>query len=143
MYTAQALAGVGLTARRSARAFKSLSFSLFSRTVFAVFCLSVRAFLFGFGLALAFFLGFGFGLILGFAFDLVLGTALAALVFGAGFLAALVADVDGALLAAVVVLPVWALGRDTGLSAYDLRRIELMKLGLKAALVLLLEERRA
>ena len=91
----------------------------------ADFCSSVNTFLgfFGFGLGFAlalaffFFAGFGLGLMRGFAFDLAFGTAFGVVFLGAGFLAALVFEVVGAFLAAVVVLPVWALGRDTALCA--------------------------
>ena len=100
--TAQALAGAALGASRSAFSLKCFIFSLFFFAACAVFCLSVRTFLFGLGfglgLALAFFPGLGLALSLGFALDLALGTALGAVVFGAGFLAALVAEVVGALL---------------------------------------------
>ena len=73
----------------------------------------------GLGFALAFFFlaGFGLALIRGFAFDLAFGTAFGVVFLGAGFLAAFVFDVVGAFFAAVVVLPVWALGRDTALCA--------------------------
>ncbi len=71
------------------------------------------------GLAFAFFFfaGFGLGLIRGFAFGLTFGTAFGVVFLGAGFLAAFVFEVVGAFLAAVVVLPVWAFGRDTALCA--------------------------
>lgn len=88
----------------------------------ADFCASVNTFLgfltlaLGLGFAFSaffFFAGFGLGVIRGFAFDLAFGTAFGAVFLGAGFLAAFVFEVVGAFLAAVVVLPVWALGRDT------------------------------
>ena len=88
------------------------------------FCLSVSlglGLVLGLGLGLAFaflfFPGFGLGLIRGFAFDLAFGTAFGVVFLGAGFLAAFVFEVVGAFLAAVVVLPVWAFGRDTALCA--------------------------
>lgn len=85
-----------------------LIFSFFFLSALAVFCASVRTFLFGFGFgfALAFFLGLGFALIRGLAFDFTVGFALGVVFLGAGFLAALVADVVGVLLEAAVVLPV-------------------------------------
>lgn len=108
---------------------------------FLSFTAVVTTLRFVFGLAFAFFADFGLGLILGFAFgfdiDLVLGVALGVALgmalgvvfFAAGFLAAFVFEVVGAFLAAVVVLPVWALGRDTGLVvAYARRRIDVRKL---------------
>lgn len=87
----------------------------------ADFCPSVNTLGFlslGLGLGFAFaafffFAGFGFGLIRGFTFDLAFGTAFGVVFLGAGFLAAFVFEVVGAFFAAVVVLPVWALGRDT------------------------------
>ena len=121
--TCHALETVGWGARSAI----TLSFFL----VKAVFSASVRTFLgflalgfgFGFALALFFFAGFGLALIRGFGFalDLVLDTAFdfvalrAAL--GAALGAALVLEVVVAFLAAVVVLPVWALGRDTAFCA--------------------------
>lgn len=86
-------------------------------------CASVNTFLgflaLGFGLGFAFFFlaGFGLALIRGLAFDLAFGTAFGVVFLGAGFLAAVVFEVVGALLAAMVVLPVWAFGRDTALCA--------------------------
>lgn len=87
----------------------------------ANFCASVNTFLgfltlgfgFGFALALFFLAGFGLGLIRGFALDLAFGTAFGVFFLGAGFLAAFVFEEVGAFLAAALVLPVWALGRDT------------------------------
>lgn len=108
--------------------------TLRSLIIFFVFSASVKTFGFGFGFgfglafAFAFFTPFGLGLILGFAFDLVLGMALGAVFLTAGFLAAFVFEVVGAFRAAVVVLPVWALGRDTALVvAYERRTMELSK----------------
>lgn len=88
----------------------------------ADFCASVNTLGFlglGLAFALAFFFlaGFGLGLIRGFAFDLAFGTDFGVVFLGAGFLAAAVFEVVGAFLAVVVVLPVWALGRDTALCA--------------------------
>lgn len=85
----------------------------------AFFCASVNTFLGFLALGFAFFFlaGFGLALIRGLAFDLAFGTAFGVVFLGAGFLAAVVFEVVGALLAAVVVLPVWAFGRDTALCA--------------------------
>ena len=112
--------------------------ALSSLMVAAFFWASVKAF-FGFldfGLAFAFFADFGLALILGFAFDFALGVAFAAVFFGAGFLAALVCEVVGAFLAAVVVLPVCAFGRDTGLVAYVRCDSDNLKLSLKVKPIL-------
>ena len=115
--TVQAVEAVSFGLSKSAFVLKTLIFFFFSRTAFAAFCSTVRIFLFGFGLAFAFFFFFGLALLLGLALDLALGMALGAVFFGAGFFAALVAAVVGVRRAAAVVLPVWAFGRDTGLSA--------------------------
>lgn len=101
------------------------AFALSCFLVKADFCASVNSFLgflglglgLGFAFALFFFAGFGLALIRGFALDLAFGTAFGDVFLGAGFLAALVFEVVGAFLAAVVVLPVWALGRDTAFCA--------------------------
>lgn len=89
-----------------------------SLIVLAFFCASVNTGLFDFDLAFVFFAGFRLALGRGFAVDFAVGLAFGVVFFAAGFLAALVFDVVGAFLAAVVVLPVCALGRDTGLVAY-------------------------
>lgn len=99
---------------------RAVSLSCF--LVKADFCASVNTLGFlglGLGLALAFFFlaGFGLGLMRGFAVDFAFGTAFGVVFLGAGFLAAVVFEVVGAFLAVVVVLPVWALGRDTALCA--------------------------
>ena len=94
----------------------------------ADFCASVNTFFdflalgLGFAFALFVFAGFGLALIRGFALVLALirgfalGTAFGVVFLGAG-LAAFVFEVVGAFLAVVVVLPVWALGRDTAFCA--------------------------
>ena len=88
--------------------------------VLAFFWASVKTFrfdcVFGFRLAFAF-AGFRFALERGFAVDFAEGLALAEVLFGAGFFAALVFEVVGAFRGAVVVRPVCALGRDAGLVA--------------------------
>lgn len=109
--TAQAVDALPVGAFRAA--------ALRSRIVAVFFWSSVNTFFVrGFGLAFAVFARLGLALILGFAFGFALGMAFGAVVFGAGFLAAFVFEVVGAFLAAVVVLPVCALGRDTGFVAY-------------------------
>lgn len=102
--TVQEVEGASLGLLRSAFAFKSTTLALWARTLFTVFCFSVRTFLFDLGFAASFFLGLR--LVLSLALDLPSGTALDDVFFGAGFLAALVAEVVGALLPAALVLPV-------------------------------------
>lgn len=119
--TDQALEGVYLGAVRSAFSLRALTFSVLCFAACEIFCLSVRILFFGFGFALAFFFGLdvAFNLGLALALDFPLGIAFGAVLWGAGFLAAFVAEVVGALLWVADVLPVWAFGRDTGLSAYE------------------------
>lgn len=80
----------------------------------AFFCESVKPCL---GFLVALVLGFGLGLARSFAVDFAFGTGFGAVFFAAGFLAAFVFEVVGAFLVAAVVLPVWALGRDTAFCA--------------------------
>jgi len=142
MKTLQAVEGTVFGALRHAFSFKSFTFSFCCFAALAAFCLSVATFLFDFGFAAAFFLGLGLGLSLGLALDFALGIVFGAVLSGAGFFAALVAEVVGALLCVAVVRPVWAFGRDTGLSAYEREDSGDIHLGLRRLLALLLGARR-
>lgn len=138
--TCQELAGAFFGALKSAFSFNSFTLSFSSLAAFRASCLSVRGFFFGFdfGFDAFFFFGLGFDLSLGVAKDFSLGIAFGAVLFGPGIFAALVAEVVGALLWVVDTLPVWALGLDTGLSAYDRNRNGERYLNERVVLTLLL-----
>ena len=137
--TCQALAGASFGALKSAFSFKSFTLSFSCLAAFRACCLSVRGFFgFGFGFDAVFFFGLGFDLSLGLAEDFSLAIALGAVLLGPGVFAALVAEVVGALLCVVDTLPVWALGLDTGLSAYDRNRNGERYLNERVVLTLLL-----